>query len=504
MLLERFVLHIHAGRLLVWRAQAWKVVREREFLAHAEGYAAFAEWLGRHKRALFYALADLPEESFQWEEVPAVRGKDRQQLIQRKLAQHFYATPFALAESRGRSGSGRKDERLLLMALSSSAHLEPWLASLRENRAPLVGLYSVPQLCERLAPTSEPHLLILRTAAGLRQSFFLEGKLRFSRLTPLLRGDMQEAAEIAAQETDKIFQYLVAQHWISRDQALTTRILAHSAELEAYHRFCLDSPVIHYEFFSLRDVALRLGYSPREAIESDALLAYLLLRKTPAAQFAPPPFRQAFRLWQVRRGLQGSAVVSLLACALFATKQALEIAELQPTLETLAAQSQSNLERRAQMLKQLPASSLSGAELKVFLGRFEDLERSALGPAPLWTQISRSFDAFPEITLERLEWSLIDPQQGTQGRAELPSGMDKGAAAQAILTCRLPLAMAYDRRRQLTLVNDFVGHLSRAERTHAQILSPPVDTESGKTMKSGDDRVAPEAPRFTVRVIKSL
>jgi hypothetical protein len=79
-----------------------------------------------------------------------------------------------------------------------------------------------------------------------------------------------------------------------------------------------------------------------------------------------------------------------------------------------------------------------------------------------------------------------------------------GPYAQATVVARLPITMVGDNRGQLSLVADFAKHLGMAPDTFATILQPPVDTQSGKTLKSGDENSTPEAPKFIFRVTRKL
>jgi hypothetical protein len=82
--------------------------------------------------------------------------------------------------------------------------------------------------------------------------------------------------------------------------------------------------------------------------------------------------------------------------------------------------------------------------------------------------------------------------------------MSVGPDAQASAVARLPVAMAGDQRGQIDLVAGFAKHLGLAPETLVVVLQPPVDTQSGKTLKSGDETGIQEAPRFSFRLIRKL
>jgi hypothetical protein len=64
--------------------------------------------------------------------------------------------------------------------------------------------------------------------------------------------------------------------------------------------------------------------------------------------------------------------------------------------------------------------------------------------------------------------------------------------------------MVGDQRGQLKLVADFTQHMGSQPDTLVTVLNPPVDTQSGKTLRSGDETRVAEAPRFVFRLTRKL
>ena len=304
---QRRVLFLDATQLTAYQIGGGTVLPEGAFTADAAGFAAFGTYLTQHHRSVFMLLADVAEEGFQIEDIPNSSGKDRRAIITRKLAQYFYGTPYSLALSQGRLKTGRRDERLLLMALTRPQQFEPWLAVLQETQAILASIYSLPQTILGLLPRQPPPqlLLLTRTHAGLRQSFFVEGQMRFSRLTPLPEGSADELAMASALQAMKMHQYLASQRLIERGKPLSTLLLAHPAQAAALRARCRDNAELRFEVLDLLETAKRVGlHSPLADSHAEALFCHLLARKPPAEQFAPPAERQFHRLWQTRYALK--------------------------------------------------------------------------------------------------------------------------------------------------------------------------------------------------------
>lgn len=514
---QRRVLFFDNSRLTAYRVHSGAVLHEASFAGDEAGLAAFGDYLAGHRRSLFMVLADAAEETFQTEDIPYSSGKDRQAIIRRKLAQHFYGTPYALAISQGRLKSGRRDERMLLMALTQPQHLEPWITALRARKAILAGVYSLPQTIASLLPgkPSGQLLLLTLTRAGLRQTFFDEGQLRFSRLTPLIHDSADASAIAAASEAVKMHQYLASQRLIQRDRPLTTRVLVHPAEAAAMRARCLSNSSLHFEVADLLEEARRTGLRVALAnSQADLLFCHLLVKKTPADQFAPPEELDFYRLWQTRFGLKAASALILVGSLLFSANHGLDIMKLRDDAEQTRQQSEANQAQYMAKMQALPKIPLGTDDLRTLIGRYDQVALRAQGPGPLLIQISQSLDAFPTISIDRIEWGIVEQigpanpnQAGTasaQPQTPVPPHLMSGPYAQAALTARLPLSMVGDNRGQLSVVADFVKHLGQAPNTFVTILQPPVDTQSGKTLKSGDERAVLEAPKFIFRVTRKL
>jgi len=488
-MMQRRVLYLDTAQLTAYQVGAGKLQAEVVFTTDPAGLADFGHYLALQPRSRFMLLADVAEEGFQSEDIPYSTGNDRRAIVTRKLAQHFYGTPYTLAHSQGRLKTGRRDERLLLMALTRPQLFEPWLTVLHEAQAILTGIYALPQILPGLLPKQAPAqiLLLTRTHAGLRQTFCEAGQMRFSRLTPLANGSAEESAMAAFLEAMKMHQYLASQRLIERGQPLATVLLVHTAEVAAMRAHCQDNADLRFEISDLLETAQRLGLrSPPADTLAEILFCHLLARKPPAEQFAPPAERQHYRLWQARLALQSASALILLSGLLFAAERSMDMRQRHAVIEQAQQQVQIDQQHYEAKLQSLPKIPMTTDNLRSLVDRYVQVAQRAEGPAPLLTQLSQSLDAFPAVTLETIEWTVV------------------GQRAEISVAAQLPIEMIGDQRGQLDLVAAFTQHLSVPPDTTVSILQPPVDTQSEKTLKSGDENGALEPPKFMFRVTRKL
>ncbi len=138
---ERYLHFINHDGLHCHLVHQHEVRHLYSFPVGEEGVEAFELWLQNVGNGLHTLLADVADEGFYLENVPRVMGPDRRALITRKLAQHFFGSPYSAALSLGREKSGRRDERLLFTAITRPALVEPWLGALRRAEAAVDGAY---------------------------------------------------------------------------------------------------------------------------------------------------------------------------------------------------------------------------------------------------------------------------------------------------------------------------------------------------------------------------
>jgi hypothetical protein len=511
------ILLLDGPLLAAYHSSAGRIKAEAEFSHEPAGLEALAAYLKKYRSSIFYLLADIAEEGFQLEDLPYVQGGDRDALLQRRLSQYFYNTSLSTAISLGRAATGRRDEKLLFAALTRVDTFEPWLATLREAESILAGVYSVPLVLAGCGPQmvgeSGLALLVSVTSGGVRQTFFDQGKLHFSRLSPLATRSLDEIGRTCANDSAKIFQYLVAQRQIPRGTTLRTLVLASPEQTPVLQDYCRSSSELNFEFIDIAAAAHQLGLRdvPVDS-NADRLFMHCLATKTPSQQFAPTGDRRFHTLWRIRSALTNAAWIVLASCLLFAGKTGLDTYELREQTETTSVVTATDIQRYNTILEGLPKVDLTPDQLRALIGRVEALQKRTPAMEPLLVHLSQALNSSPRIELSRLTWKIVDsldtgakasptPQRGTS-----PAPSVAGGWATLEIQARLPLGLVADQRAQIELIESFAARL-RASDTDVRILSRPFDIESDKPLKSagevGDLRAA-DVPKFSLRIARRL
>src|SRR5688572_31674630 len=172
----RYILYFTGEDHYLDRRAAGGLDLEARFSGDDLGISEFRAFLQGRGRALFAIVADIAGEDFHEEQIPYLRGSDREAVVQRRLAQRYRDTRLAAALSLGQvTTPQRRNERLLLASFTNTQQFTPWLDALEESGARLAGVYSVPllapALAARLGARGERTLLVSANRAGLRQCF---------------------------------------------------------------------------------------------------------------------------------------------------------------------------------------------------------------------------------------------------------------------------------------------------------------------------------------------
>ena len=104
----KLVLYFTAGGHALYRWAGGALELEARFSPDPDGLADFRAHLQGRKGALAYVLADLAGEDFHEDQIPYLRGGDRQAVVQRRLAQRYRDSRLATALSLGQLSGERR------------------------------------------------------------------------------------------------------------------------------------------------------------------------------------------------------------------------------------------------------------------------------------------------------------------------------------------------------------------------------------------------------------
>ncbi|MBE2260026.1 MAG: hypothetical protein H6942_12590 [Candidatus Accumulibacter sp.] len=505
---ERRLIYLSGHQVSVFRWHAGVLTDEGSFDDSEAGQRAFSGHLLRRSKSIFSLLANVSEEGFQIETIPFLRGDDRRAIIARKLGQLFFNARLTTSLSLGHQKSRRKDERVMLAALTNNELFAPWLNAIASAEVALAGIYSLPLLgpllLKKLGVPPEPCLLLSIQDQSVRQSYLENGELHFSRLTPLQNSSIGGIAQTFSAEAAKLQQYLVSQRLIGRKQPIVAYLLAHANARKAIESTCRDSDTLSFTILDIEDCARTCSLKALPAnTHCEPLFLHLLATDPPRYQFANDEQRHDYHLWLLHSALRGSGAVLLMGCLLLSGKQIVDAHRLNQEVAALGAETGLARQRYAEIVKTFPPIPTTNEALRQVINRYVELEKSSASPDFLYREISHALDRVPSVELESIDWRVGDPQPArgaaTAGAANPEPRPADGETA--VFQGTLRLGSDSNPRQVLAVFNRLVDALKSNPKLQVEVQQQPFDVQSGKSLKGGDAAVDEQQPRaFKVQV----
>ena len=505
------LLYLSAYRMTAYRWHSGALESEGMFAANDEGHQQFADYVKQHRQATFTLLANVSEEGFHIETIPFLQGKDRKTVIERKLGQQFFSAPLTASLSLGYAKSKRKDERVLLAALTNNELFTPWITAITSHGAALSGVYSLPlvsvSLLKKLKLGDEQCLLLTVQDQSIRQSYFEKGELHFSRLTPLQNSSISGIAQTFFSEAIKLQQYLASQRLIGRNQPITTHVLAHGSTMKAIQASCNDTPTIRFNFLGIEDCATKTGLKtvPFDA-HSENLFLHLLRVDPPRIQFANDDQRHTYHLGLIRSTLHAVGAAVLAGCLLYSATLLYETYEVTDESQGLRAESSQARQRYAEIVKTFPPIPTTTETLRQVIDRYLAIDKGTASPIGLYRELSRALQSAPAAELDALEWRVggIDAATGQAANSAYAASAVSDDSETLIVRGTLKTGTS-NARQTLAAFNTLIDALKANPKLQVVVLQSPFDIESGKSLKGSDTAVDDHRPRaFSLQIVRKL
>ena len=488
---ERRILYLAPHQLASYAWRGGSVRSDGSFESTPEGIAAFNDYLAANAKSVFTLVVNVAEESFQLETIPFLQARDRAAVIARKLSQLFYTTPYTAAFSLGYEKTRRKDERLLLAALTAPSALDPWISGIRDARVALAGIHSLPFLGEallrKLKVEDERCILLTLQDQTIRETFYERGRLHFSRLSPLANTSIGGIAQGFATEAIKLQQYLLSQRQLARNQPLRAIVVAHPQAMTAVQASCVSTEALTFDFISTDDCSRRIGLkTPPTDSHAETLIAHLAAAAAPAVQFAKDALRHDYRIWQIRNALYGLGAIALLGCTLFAAKEFYSAISLNTQTTAITGQAREAQQRYEEIRRTFPPVPTNNETLRQIIDRYAELERGGgSSPETFYRELSAALTKSPSVDIDAIVWrsggpALASTMPASASGAALPLG---GQLAQVRGT--ISLGARATPRQTLAAFDQFVADLRANPMLEVKVTQQPFDIDSGKSLRSG-------------------
>ena len=284
------VFYFSGYRMTVFDWDGKHLFGSRDFQPDDEGFREFEKLLKSSVSMSSRLLVDMIEEDFRRETIPHVNRFDRRALISRQLARHYREDDYVHARLIGRTTVGRRDDQVLMSALTNTGLLAPWLERLEQYDVLLAGIWSLPLLSEKLIKPlrfDADHVLLVsrQVRSSLRNSYMHKGKLMISRQAKFDKEmwdkeDFEGVISNLERSTLEVYNFLVNQRMMAGEDQLCVFFLVQQEQIEQAAALVKPHDNIQYEFVSLESAYAQFGLQGCEGYGSAALFSYLCTRKS--------------------------------------------------------------------------------------------------------------------------------------------------------------------------------------------------------------------------------
>ena len=511
----KLVLYFTATEHSLYRWAGGALQLDAKFGADEEGQQAFRAHLRGRYGALVYVLADLAGEDFQEEQIPYLRGGDRQSVVQRRLAQRYRDARLATALPLGYTTGERRTERLLLASFTNTDQLTAWIDALVASGARLSGVYSVPllapALAARLGAGSGRTLIVTVNSAGLRQCFTEDGRLRFARLERIADIAPDALAAFVRAETLRLVQYLATLRALPRENPpIQVLVIAPAAQRAALEQLLVSDARLTFQTIVIAEAARKTGIKlPAVGLPGERLFLHLAVKHPPRDQFARVEDRRGYVLWKLQRTILGAGAAGFLACALVAAVNAYQLFGVKEQASIQHGGARAATEQYQRITASFPVTQTTTENLKATVVEFTRIATQSASPEPALVYLSKVVEQYPQMDVDAVLWRTAKP-----GAEALPAtpGAAPGAAApapDALQILEVSGRVNATRRSDYRAITGQVQRFAEALRADPawRILRTqlPFDVTSEGTL-SGDIGTgeSAEAPRFSVTVGRQL
>ena len=377
-------------------------VQTPEFEAHIDKLAAVPTYL----------VTDLIEEDFRLDTIPHLRGNDQEAVLDRKLGQIYRSSPYRHAIVQGREDEGRRDDRVFLHAVTNADLLKPLIALLERHRVPLEGVYSSAVLSSRLLKELDiafPHTMLVTIIPdfGLRQTYFKDKQVKFSRLTPIVYDESRSVGELIAAETSRTWQYLDSLRYFAETDSLEVCMLAHERDRAMMQEAIRTYPMLRYRFLDINEVAAKLKIAPAPtSSHAEEILCHLYSRSKLENHFAAPADSRFASYRRVRLAIFGVTAAILAAGAAGAAFNLYHATQITQEIEQRSRREGTLQAEYQAVVNSMRTQKMATDTVRDTSAFFNSQIRpSPSTPAIMLTDIAKVLDDFPKVRVNQIVWA---------------------------------------------------------------------------------------------------
>ncbi|MBE9567590.1 MAG: hypothetical protein IMF14_02765 [Proteobacteria bacterium] len=495
-------------RLSVMHFNGKELVGTSSFEPTDAGLEKFRAYLEQTPNITGKFLVDVIEEDFRKEKIPHVGSKDRKAVISRLIDRYYRASQnYCHSEVIGREKSGRKDDLVLIGAMTNPQLIQPWISIIDECKVPLSGIWTLPLVSKAVLKTIKADsgvvlLVSQQVNSNVRQTLFRDGKLISSRQS-IINQDMDDITSIgdhAAPEVKRTIDFLRGQGLVAGNEVISIHILGGDEQLLSLKNSFIPGERQTVTIHRITEINEKLGLKSVGEKFSDGIFAWLCISQNfTAGHYGEKKLFSRYHNKLAANAMYASSLLVLIIAALITEGNITKVLEN---------------ERSTALLKQeeIHYKDLYSRKFKDFEEVFEnaglmnsavDLANqiklnAATSPLDFMITLSNilSDDSVAGLNIDKVEWDAINIEKKTNRVMKANFTADQPAKHHAVVTGRIDES-EYNYRASVAQIQAIIHLLKESPRVETvEVLKMPVDlrseskfsTESGVEVKQQGER----------------
>ena len=481
------------------------------------GIARMMDFLAQNSHTFrdkpLYILVNIIGEDYRFEKVAHLIGKYKTDFHARRMQQLFRGSQFCLSEVQGREERGKREDWVLFSGVLTENKVLPWIQAAVRAGCYLGGVHMVSHmLSDHILRAVGGHLkgnnllVTLHERSLLRQTFFINGHLRFSRVSKVHSETVEELASSVKKELERTLQYLGSLK-ISTASGIKVRMIAPTNMVGQLRELTPSSERITFDFYDVVQIAQKIGLkSPIESLGADSSLPmHLMFSCVRTGQLAPAKLVTYY--WSYLGAQMAVAFLVLYGINAYLTpigywlegyENSSVSVELTQTVNTLQRQYDAEV---GAVVGEPPSSPNNMRAVSSFYSTMEDL---VISPTQLLYFIGQGLRKNPGIQINKIDWQVSSsPSAGDAIDRTIVSGGDVYQIAEM---SGVLLERGVENYRDVAArAKRLIISLSGREDVYVDAIEVPSDTISTQNL-SGElssklDVEAPTSRNFVLRII---
>jgi hypothetical protein len=297
------------------------------------------------------------------------------------------------------------------------------------------------------------HTLLVTFTPGdaMRQSYFRDREIKFSRLTPIDLQEGQTLGTMVAEETTRTWQYLDSLRHFTPEDRLEVCIIIHANDRASVQASLRDFAQIQYRLLDIGHVARKLGLKPPPLGSSaEEVLVHLYLLRPAPNHFASEEQRRHFTLRRARMALVQASVAFLaagIAWGGFNLWRVMQGSEQEQRLSRDLASLNRDYEEIA---RSMPSFGVGGSTMRDAVSFYNGAIRTFPNLDDFLRPVSQVLLTRPNVRLQQLAWVASDDPNAKPYMQLVPG---KDAPVRAVQRADAPVQPPPNEEQSTTFVS---------------------------------------------------